>query len=203
MRQSLMRCSSSSRAISCRSRSFSCVSRILAFQLLAAQLLVNVREKWAREIAWSTEDLTCFGQPLGSASRAAWCGSSIGPSVRYDEESTEAQVKFFRVKELGAVREDRKIAGPAQSIPYPEDAGLTDMFKILRSEHPALSTPEPRAADIDRIVKAFATILDALNPVRNRASGAHPVEAVLEEAEAMLVINGTKTLLQYLDQKLR
>ena len=37
----------------------------------------------------------------------------MGPSVRYDEESTEDQVKFFQVKELGAVRGNRKIAGPA------------------------------------------------------------------------------------------
>jgi hypothetical protein len=31
----------------------------------------------------------------------------------------------------------------------------------------------------------MAAIIDALNPVRNRASGAHPNELVLEEAEAM------------------
>ena len=40
-------------------------------------------------------------------------GVNIGqPLARSDEESTEDQVKFFRVKELGAMRGIRKIAGP-------------------------------------------------------------------------------------------
>jgi hypothetical protein len=36
-----------------------------AFQLLAAQLRVEVTEKWAREMAWITADRTRLGQPLG------------------------------------------------------------------------------------------------------------------------------------------
>jgi hypothetical protein len=63
--------------------------------------------------------------------------------------------------------------------------------------------PEPRAKDIDRIIQAISTILDALNPVRNRASGVHPNALLLQEPEAMLVINCSKTLLHYFDSKLR
>ena len=83
------------------------------------------------------------------------------------------------------------------------DAGVTDLFKVLRSQHPALVAREPRAAEIDRILRSMAAIIDALNPVRNRASAAHPNELVLQDAEAMLVINSVKTLLHYLDARLR
>lgn len=89
------------------------------------------------------------------------------------------------------------------SIQFPEDASVTTLFKILREEHPSLIVPEPRATDLDRILRSIATILDSLNPVRNRATIAHPNEVLLNEPEAMLVINSVKTLLHYLDAKLR
>ena len=48
----------------------------------------------------------------------------------------------------------------------------------------------------------MGAILDALNPVRNRASVAHPNPSLLEQHEAMLVVNSTRTILHYLDSKL-
>lgn len=48
----------------------------------------------------------------------------------------------------------------------------------------------------------MSAILDALNPVRNRASVAHPNATLLAQAEAMLVVNATRTILHYLDAKL-
>jgi len=83
-----------------------------------------------------------------------------------------------------------------------ENAGLTQLFKAIREQHPAFVESGPRATDIDRIVKSMATILDSLNPLRNQATLAHPNDAILEEAEAMLVINGARTLLHYLNSKL-
>ena len=47
-----------------------------------------------------------------------------------------------------------------------------------------------------RVALAMANIVDALNPLRNRASLAHPNTGLLEEPEAMLVINAVRTLLQ-------
>jgi hypothetical protein len=44
-----------------------------------------------------------------------------------------------------------------------------------------------------------AAILDALNPMRNRASVAHPNPTLLEQPEAMLVVNAARTILHYLD----
>ena len=80
---------------------------------------------------------------------------------------------------------------------------MTNLFEILRTQHPALAAREPRAADIDRVLKAMASIVDTLNPVRNRASAAHPNESVLKGPEAMLVINSVNTLLHYRDVRLR
>jgi hypothetical protein len=51
-------------------------------------------------------------------------------------------------------------------------------------------------------LRALTSILDALNPARNRGSLAHPNEALLDEAEAVLFINAARTTLQYLDSKL-
>lgn len=87
-------------------------------------------------------------------------------------------------------------------IPARDDVGLTQLFKLIRQQHPAFIQGGPRAADIDRIVKAMATILDSLNPLRNKATLAHPNDALLDDSEAMLVINGVRTLLHYLDSKL-
>jgi hypothetical protein len=49
---------------------------------------------------------------------------------------------------------------------------------------------------------AMATVVDVLNPLRNKASVAHPNQQLLAEPEALLVINSVRTLLNYLDSKL-
>jgi Abortive infection C-terminus len=41
-----------------------------------------------------------------------------------------------------------------------------------------------------------------MSPVRNMASVAHPNERLLDEPEAMLVVNACRTVLQYLDAKI-
>lgn len=96
-----------------------------------------------------------------------------------------------------------KAVATKAGIPFQEDSSVTDLFKLLRANHPALVFREPRAADIDRVLKSMASIVDTLNPLRNRASGAHPNELVLEEPEAMLIINSVNTLLHYLDARFR
>lgn len=84
-----------------------------------------------------------------------------------------------------------------------DDASATQLFKLVRDKHPKFGQVGPRANDIDRVLKTMAAIVDALNPLRNLASIAHPNEILLEEAEAMLVINSVRTLLHYLDARLR
>jgi len=82
-------------------------------------------------------------------------------------------------------------------------ATLQGLLHALRSGHPRLASTGPRADDVSRVLYAMATIMDALNPLRNRASVAHPNIELLDNAEAMLVVNATRTILAYLDSKLR
>jgi hypothetical protein len=51
---------------------------------------------------------------------------------------------------------------------------MTKLFKLLRRGHPALGDMGPRSEDIARILGSMASAIDALQPLRNRASVAHP-----------------------------
>lgn len=92
-----------------------------------------------------------------------------------------------------------------------EEAGLavadrptmTQLFKALRTGHPLLSDVGVRSRDVTRILGSMASILDALNPVRNNASVAHPNPELVSEPEAVVVINTVRTILNYLDTKFR
>lgn len=81
-------------------------------------------------------------------------------------------------------------------------APMTAIFKSLRKGHPALQDLGVRATEIERVLNSSANILDAMNPVRNNASVAHPNDDLLDEPEARLVINEARTLMTYLNDKL-
>jgi hypothetical protein len=89
------------------------------------------------------------------------------------------------------------------SLPTSDDASVAELFRVIRKQHPRLQHAGARQADIDRAVKALAVVVDTLNPVRNQASVAHPNDALLEEPEAMLVINVIRSLLHYLNARTR
>ena len=55
---------------------------------------------------------------------------------------------------------------------------------------------------MNKILRAFGAVLDALNTLRNRSSLAHPTESLVGDDEAMLAINAARTILHYLDAKL-
>lgn len=90
----------------------------------------------------------------------------------------------------------------ARGITYTQEATINALFNLIRSQHPALAASGPRSDDITKILRAMSQVMDVLNPIRNQASVAHPNENLLEEAEAMLVINVTRSLLHYLNAKL-
>ncbi len=95
----------------------------------------------------------------------------------------------------------REACGSAQ-LTIEEDTQLTDLFKQIREKHPAFRNLGPRSDDIIRVLRALATILDSFNPLRNKASIAHPNPVLLPETEAMLVINTARTILHYVDEKI-
>jgi hypothetical protein len=87
-------------------------------------------------------------------------------------------------------------------VAYAPEASMTALFKALRADHPKLAPQGARAQDTQKILNAFASILDALEPMRNRGSVAHPNQELLGEPEALLAINAVRTLLSYMDTRL-
>lgn len=90
-----------------------------------------------------------------------------------------------------------------EKIPYDKNDTMTKMFKKLRQNHFSFQNIEPHSSEIERILNSFANIMDAFNPIRNHGSVAHPNKDLLKKDEAMLVINVARTILHYLDAKLR
>ncbi|SIT41082.1 conserved hypothetical protein [Paraburkholderia ribeironis] len=80
---------------------------------------------------------------------------------------------------------------------------ITAIFKRVREGHPKLNYIGPRATEIGLVLKAGATIIDSINTVRNNASVAHPNEEVVPEAEAMFLINMIRSMLHYIEMKLK
>ena len=87
-------------------------------------------------------------------------------------------------------------------IPYGADSSLTDLFGLLRQSHPRLQQAVQHEPEVQRIVRSFGAVLDALNALRNRGSVAHPNPVFLANDEAFLAINAARTVLHYLDAKI-
>jgi hypothetical protein len=81
-------------------------------------------------------------------------------------------------------------------------ADITALFNLIRQQHPKFQT-QPQGAEPQKMLRGLAQIVDAMNPVRNHSSMAHPNEDLLEEPEAMLAANAVRSLLHYLNMKLR
>jgi hypothetical protein len=89
-----------------------------------------------------------------------------------------------------------------KNINFEQKDDLVALIKKIFSGHPKLKI-SVKSQEIQNIVKNLTSIADSLNPVRNQGSRAHPNEKVLEEAEAILVINTVRTVLTYFDSKIR
>jgi hypothetical protein len=87
-------------------------------------------------------------------------------------------------------------------IDFEDTSGLVSLVKKVLASHPKLkiNVDEQPAQNI---VKSLAAIADSLNPIRNHSSLAHPNKTLLEEPEARLVVNTVRTLMTYLESKLR
>lgn len=82
------------------------------------------------------------------------------------------------------------------------DPAVTQLWSTLISQHPRLQIPDVRREDIKKILRSASAIIDSVNVIRNRASLGHPNEALIDEDEAWLVINVTRSLLHYTNRKL-
>lgn len=82
------------------------------------------------------------------------------------------------------------------------NSDIGKLFKELRQGHPAMQATGPRHEDVSRVLHALATIVGSLNPIRNQASLAHPNDALLDLPEAALVIDASRSMMNYLARKL-
>lgn len=87
-------------------------------------------------------------------------------------------------------------------IQVTSEPSITDLLKALRQNVRELQDAGPRSDDVASVLRAVGSIIGALNPIRNQASGAHPNDEVLAEPEAFLVIDAAHTILNYLNRKL-
>lgn len=114
---------------------------------------------------------------------------SRGPSSAVDRVHTALHGYLRAILERGKVE-------------LPKDPSITKLFALLRGNESALRDLGEQSGECLRVIRAMATIIDSLNTLRNRSSGAHASDSMLAEAEAMLAINAARTLLHYLDEKL-
>jgi hypothetical protein len=89
-----------------------------------------------------------------------------------------------------------------QSIAYPELPTMAKLVKLLRTAHPRLVAADKAAANAQDVLQSLAQAFDALNPIRNSASMAHPNRRLLEHAEAALIVNAGRTIIAYLNARL-
>jgi hypothetical protein len=87
-------------------------------------------------------------------------------------------------------------------IPFADDVSITALFALLREKVPSLRLADPEAQGmIDQLLRGMAKIVDALDPIRNRKSLAHPNPSLLKDPEAMLAINCIRTMFHYLNSR--
>ncbi|WP_300318745.1 abortive infection family protein [Idiomarina sp.] len=87
-------------------------------------------------------------------------------------------------------------------IEYKKDAGITDLYKVIRQEVSQIRDLGDQSEELNKMLRSLAAVLDALNPIRNRGSVAHPNDALIGDDEAKFVINIVSTILHYLDAKI-
>lgn len=84
-----------------------------------------------------------------------------------------------------------------------KNESIIKLFNKIRDEHPAfISFGSTRRSDIIKIMRSLSAIVDTLQPIRNNASLAHPNKILLDPPEAILIINTTKSIIIYLDNKI-
>ena len=114
------------------------------------------------------------------------------------ERSPTSAVDRVHTALHGYLRDECRRAG----IAHDDGASSVALLKALRREHPQLSHLGPRSNDVAKVLNSAAAIIDALGPLRNKTSMAHPNEDLLEPEEATLVINVARSLIGYLADKL-
>jgi len=86
------------------------------------------------------------------------------------------------------------------AIGYDQGYSPQRLLKVLHQNHPQLRDV-PAADAISKVLTSLGNAVDAINTIRNTASLAHANEELIDEPEAVLVINSVRTLLHYLETR--
>jgi hypothetical protein len=95
----------------------------------------------------------------------------------------------------------KQLLSEAHVVTASQDPTVVECVKALLKQHPTFQAAGPHQAEAEKIARGFASILDAFSPIRNQGSLAHANETLIEAAEAMLVINASRTILHYMHRK--
>ncbi len=84
---------------------------------------------------------------------------------------------------------------------FNDDNSITGLFKIIKERHPAFSQDSQN--EIGKIIRSLGNVIDALNPIRNHRSLAHPNDNLLPEEDAQFVIDVAVVCIQYIGRKVK
>lgn len=128
-------------------------------------------------------------------------GSTINQAIKDAKILIETQGASSAVDRVHTVLHGylKKICDNS-NIPYSKDVTLNQLLIELKKKHIAFQNKNDNT---ESILKSMANIFDKLNPLRNSASLAHPNEELLNQDEAMLIINTVNTILSYLNLKIK
>ncbi|MFP3378920.1 abortive infection family protein [Bacillus sp. SIMBA_069] len=83
------------------------------------------------------------------------------------------------------------------------DPKIQDLWSEIKQNHPKFKVNvKEYYKPINQCVDAISKAIHNINDIRNQLSYSHPNEEILEENEAKLVINLSRVLLQYIDDKI-
>ncbi|MGX6570576.1 abortive infection family protein [Cupriavidus necator] len=86
-------------------------------------------------------------------------------------------------------------------LSYGAQPTVTELYKLIRTEHPAFDAKGTHAEAIKKVANGMASTLDGLNTLRNQASVAHPNEDLLDDVDAGLAVNAARTVFNYVAGK--
>lgn len=83
-----------------------------------------------------------------------------------------------------------------------ENVKIQDMWGKLKSEHPSFIIDiKDHHRPINQTVNAIGKFLENMNDIRNNHGYSHPTEDIIEDNEAKFIINLSRVLLYYIDNK--
>ena len=89
----------------------------------------------------------------------------------------------------------------AAGAELPVNARMGALFKLLRKHHPLFDANSAHSETVERVLGSLSGMMEALDAARNSGSLAHANDDLLGKDEAVLMINASRALFQYLSAK--